>query len=293
MITLDREEFLSLYALVEVNKSIKDAKTDPAEIAHDLMRAALADKLEAVDLLWAPSAEEVHSRAARMAEAEPEPGGLRRLLEDERLRRTGIAAIAVVALVLLWGGYIGGWGWTGFRTNDQIWDWLHLLLLPVILGTLPLWIKHREYMSRARQAAYAAGAVAFAVFVIAGYLIPLKWTGFAGQTLWTWFELILLPVATISVKAWPAAGRPVRIYHKIGVALLLFAWAVTLLGGYAAGWHWTGYPGNTLWQWLQLLLLPLVFPTILLPAALKWISGNAAGLAKKAADERKTAVAGA
>ena len=30
----------------------------------------------------------------------------------------------------------------------------------------------------------------------------------------------------------------------------------------------TGYPGNTLWEWLQLLLLPLVIPAILLPAQL-------------------------
>jgi hypothetical protein len=59
-------------------------------------------------------------------------------------------------------------------------------------------------------------------------------------------------------------------------------WVLTLFGGYLWSWSWTGYQGNTLWDWLQLLLLPLVFPTILLPAALKWISGNAAQLATDA-----------
>ena len=33
---------------------------------------------------------------------------------------------------------------------------------------------------------------------------------------------------------------------------------------------------NQLWDWLNLLLAPLVVPTILLPALLKWVSGNAA-----------------
>jgi Na+/H+-dicarboxylate symporter len=60
------------------------------------------------------------------------------------------------------------------------------------------------------------------------------------------------------------------------VIALVTAWIVTVIGGYALRWTWTGYPGNTLWDWLQMLLVPLVFPAILLPFLLKWISGNAA-----------------
>lgn len=37
-----------------------------------------------------------------------------------------------------------------------------------------------------------------------------------------------------------------------------------MIGDYALRWSETGYPGNTLWDWLQLLLLPLVVPAILL-----------------------------
>jgi hypothetical protein len=55
----------------------------------------------------------------------------------------------------------------------------------------------------------------------------------------------------------------------------------------AEAWTWTGYQGNTLWDWLQLLLLPLVFPTILLPALLKWISGNPAERASREAEAAK------
>ncbi len=43
--------------------------------------------------------------------------------------------------------------------------------------------------------------------MLAGYLFPIRWTGFPGNTLWSWFELIVLPAALISMRAWPAAGR--------------------------------------------------------------------------------------
>lgn len=57
-----------------------------------------------------------------------------------------------------------------------------------------------------------------------------------------------------------------------------------LWGGYSRGWRWTGFQANRqLWDWLQLLLLPLVFPTILLPMVLRWVTGNAAARARKAA----------
>ena len=216
------------------------------------------------------------------------PGGaLRRLAGDARIRKYGSTIATVAALVVLWGGYIKHWQWTGFPANAQLWDWFHLLILPVVFGTLPLWIKHAEYISRTRRIGYVVAIAAFTVFVIVGYLAPLQWTGFPGQTLWNWFELIVLPVAMISVRAWPAAGRRVLARHKATAAVLALVWVGTLIGGYGGHWNWTGYQGNTLWDWLQLLLLPLVFPTILLPAMLNWVSGNAAQRARKAEQARK------
>ncbi len=35
--------------------------------------------------------------------------------------------------------------------------------------------------------------------------------------------------------------------------------------GYAIPWGWTGFTGNTLWDWLHLLLLPLLLPTVIVP----------------------------
>ena len=65
------------------------------------------------------------------------------------------------------------------------------------------------------------------------------------------------------------------------IAALAAGWIVTVIGGYALQWQWTGYAGNTAWGWLG-VLLPLVFPTLLLPPLLTWVSGNAAGRASAA-----------
>ncbi len=301
-IAVDPDELLGIIALAELGEVTQleggEAGTDSEvagkppsneDVAKALMRAGLAARLGELGLPWAPPAETVLTRALELADpaAPARPGTLRRLAGDARVRKYGITLATVAALVVLWGGYIEHWQWTGFPANAQLWDWFHLLILPVAFGTLPLWIKHAEYMSRTRRVGYVVVIAAFTVFVIVGYLAPLGWTGFPGQTLWNWFELIVLPVAMISVRAWPAAGRPVRARHKAAAGALALAWAGTLVGGYGAHWHWTGYQGNTLWDWLQLLLLPLVFPTILLPAMLNWVSGKAAQRARDAERERK------
>jgi hypothetical protein len=320
-ITVDPDELLGLIAVAELGQVAKpdggqdepdggqaeteskeaDAESEAAppgpptreSTAKALMRAGLAAKLDELGLPWAPSPEAVQNRALELAQKDDtsQRRTLRRLANDARVRKYGTTILTVAALVVLWGGYIQHWQWTGFPANEQLWDWFHLLLLPVVFGTLPLWIQDAEYISRARRATYIVATVAFIGFVIVGYLAPLSWTGFSGNTLWDWFELIVLPVAVISVRAWPTAGRPVRAYHKATAAGLALAWVATLIGGYDANWRWTGYQGNTLWDWLSLLLLPLVFPTILLPTILKWISGNAEQRAKKAEEERKNAAA--
>ena len=208
---------------------------------------------------------------------------------NSRLRKNAAYALAAALLVALWGGYARGWQWTGLQANGQLWDWLNLLLLPVVIGTIPLWIQHRDYISRSRRVTYGVVIVAWTGFVIAGYLVPLNWTGFRGQTLWDWFELLLLPAGLAATMALTSMRVPLskvlrslRPYHAGIMAALAAGWIATVIGGYVLRWTWTGYAGNTLWDWLQLLLLPLLFPTILLPALLKWVSGDAAGRASEA-----------
>ena len=272
-ISIEPDEFLGLSALAELDEAGNGGKDEVASTAKTLMHGALAAKLDELGLPWAPSPETVKKHAAEAAEPD---GGLLGLMTNDRVRRYATSVLLVAALVVLWGGYIQGWEWTGFRANDQLWDWLHLLLLPVVIGTIPLWLEHSDYISRGRRVTYIVGIAAFAGLVVAGYLIPLNWTGFPGNTLWDWLELILLPIVVTSARFLPSALRSLRAYHNGVIALIALGWTVTIIGGYALSWYWTGYQGNTLWDWLGLLLLPLLVPIVLVPTALKWTSSNAA-----------------
>jgi hypothetical protein len=79
--------------------------------------------------------------------------------------------------------------------------------------------------------------------------------------------------------AHPQVGRqtPVRIHRwrpsvRIGtarrksplhiaiIAAVSTARVITVIGGCSLGWNWIDYLGNSLWDWLQLVLVPLVFP---------------------------------
>ena len=283
-LTIEPDELLGLSALATLDKAEGDdtgsgtgAEADVVSTAKTLMDTALADRLTEAGLPWAPSAEAVRQRAATATPARA---------RSKTLRRDSAVVLAVAVLVVLWGGYAREWKWTGFQANGQLWDWLNLLLLPTVIAVIPLWVQYKRYIGRARTVVYGAVIVAWTAFVIAGYLIPIGWTGFRGQTLWNWFVLLLIPLAVAitmtltSMQVQPtAAVRSLRPYQKAIVAALAAGWAVTVIGGYALRWAWTGYTGNTLWDWLELLLVPLLFPTVLLPALLKWVTGDASGRA--------------
>jgi uncharacterized membrane protein len=272
VLSLEPDELQGLRAITEVEAAGSGRDADLTQSAKTLMHAALEARLEELGLRWNPSPETVRKRAALTTRP---AGPVIALMTNDRARKLVVSGLAVAALIVLWGGYTQGWTWTGFQGNEQLWDWLHLLLLPVVLGTLPLWIRHPEYMTRTRRLTYVTAAAAFAALVLAGYLVPLNWTGFPGNTLWDWIGLLLLPVAVASARFLPAVVRSLRPYQKWGIGTVAVAWALTIAGGYSWHWTWTGYQGNTLWDWLGLLLLPLLVPTVVLPTALRWVSANA------------------
>jgi hypothetical protein len=153
----------------------------------------------------------------------------------------------------------------------------------------------RSLMRNNRVRKYAASVLAVAVLVAlwGGYIRGWQWTGFpANNQLWNWFQLLLLPIAVAALGVWPSGRRSLRPYQKGVLAFAALGWAITIIGGYALRWNWTGYQGNTLWDWLGLLLLPLVVPTVLLPATVTWISGDAAQRAEEAREvpEQRSAV---
>jgi hypothetical protein len=257
-IMLEPDEILAVRALAGGGGEAES----PQQIVHDVLRAGLASRLDVLELPWPQPGEPASDSANRS----------RTLRHKPMLRSALLGFVALAAIVTLGGGYLGGWKWTGFRDNNQLWDWLSLLVLPVAFATIPLWLRNPEFFGRTRRITHAGLALVFGVFVIVGYTMPLGWTGFSGNRLWDWLVLLLLPATLVTVTTWSSTSRTIRRRHVVALAVLAAAWLITVIGGYDWGWKWTGYQGNTLWDWLQLVLLPLVVPTILAPAAVNFVS---------------------
>jgi hypothetical protein len=278
MIRFGPDDLAGLQTLVGEGGSSTDTET----LALSLFREGLAARLRA-GAAGAVAAEPAATPGGRPGDASS-TSVRTRLLGKGRVRSSILVAAVLLVAVLLVGGYGQRWSWTGFNGNDQLWDWMNLLLLPIALATFPLWLMYADHMSRARKTVLGVAVLAFAGFVAIGYLAPLEWTGFQGNTLWSWFSLILLPVAIVTASAWPASKRRLRTRHVVVISGLLLGWLVTVIGGYAGGWSWTGYPGNTLWDWMTLLLGPIAFSTILIPGAVRWLSGD---VARQVAEEER------
>jgi hypothetical protein len=181
----------------------------------------------------------------------------------------GGVAIVVVLLVIV-GGYGEHWRWVGVSgATATLWDWLHLVLLPVAALVISLWLRHRPPMTGTWAAAVGVGAAVFAVLVLAGYLVPWGWTGFVGNTLWDWLNLAALPVAValipVLVEVRPQSGPGHRRRRAAALAVGAAVFVAVVLAGYLVPWGWTGFTGNTAWDWLHLLLLPLLVPAVIVP----------------------------
>ena len=194
-------------------------------------------------------------------------------------RRRWLLACAVAALaafgVFVLGGYVAGWAWTGLSSQVTLWDWLEGLALPITVGLVPLMIRHREHLGRTHRAAALTTVLVFAALVLAGYLLPMPWTGFTGNTLWDWLSLALLPVVIATATLWEAPPHWTRRHVGLLAGSLVLA-AVVITAGYLVPWAWTGFTGNTAWDWIKLLLLPVLLPAFVLPrlleAAEEWMT---------------------
>jgi hypothetical protein len=175
-----------------------------------------------------------------------------------------VVAAAIVVLALVVGGYGMGWRWTGLSQGVTLWNWLQALLLPLALGLVPVLLLQRERLRRRHRLLVAAVIAVFAAFVITGYAVPLAWTGLGGHTLWDWFELALLPLVVTAAPVWVRADL-VRREHLLAAGAALMVFAAFVLAGDAVPLGWTGFNGNTAWDWLKLLLLPALVPTVIIP----------------------------
>jgi hypothetical protein len=185
------------------------------------------------------------------------------------------SALVLAAAVVLWGGYAQHWSWAGINGKTAtLWDWLHLLMLPLAVAVLPLWLSRRTRLGRPHKLSAAGVVLVIAVVAVAGYTVPWGWTGFVGNKLWDWLELLALPLAVALIPAYPDLkanwGRRHTLMALVATGLLV----VAALGGYLGDWSWTGFRGNTVWDWLHLLLLPLLIPVVIVPAFMPMASAG-------------------
>jgi uncharacterized membrane protein YhdT len=181
-----------------------------------------------------------------------------------------VAGSVVVGTVLVLGGYVFGWRWTGLSSSVTLWDWLQVLALPVAVGAAPILLLRRRRLTRPHRMALAVALAVFAGFVLAAYLVPMGWTGFSGNTLWDWLELALLPLVIASASLWISGAGVHRRHLRVAVPAVL-AFVALALAGYLVPMGWTGFRGNTAWDWVKLLLVPILVPTVFLPLVNQWL----------------------
>lgn len=194
------------------------------------------------------------------------PATMRRRL----LLITAIAA-TVLFVTMVYGGYALGWKWTGLSHSVRLWDWLEVIALPLALGIAPLLLTDRRRLTGRHRRLLGAILIGFTGLVAAGYLVPLKWTGFTGNTLWDWLGLTLLPLVIATTSLWCGRWERLELGHLAAAVTGLVLCIAVIFAGYVVPWAWTGFTGNTAWDWLKLLLVPLLLPTVAVPLTHGWI----------------------
>ena len=85
----------------------------------------------------------------------------------------GIAAALFCVTVV--GGYKLDWTWTGYSDNDTLWDWLGLVVLPVVIALVPIWYRTHTRLRVEWIALTAIVLIGWAVLLVGGY--GLGWEG--------------------------------------------------------------------------------------------------------------------
>jgi uncharacterized membrane protein len=179
-----------------------------------------------------------------------------------QLIRTGVVVFALLVV----SSYIFKWTWTGFSDNT-LWQWLNLLLVPIASAAVPFWFSSRPHWRPEWTTLLVFLVAFFLILVIGSYLFHWGWTGFSDNTLWQWMNLLLLPLALTASKVWFSVQPQWRPQWTRYVMIALIVFALLVLSSYLFKWKWTGFSDNTLWEWLNLLVLPFA-----LPAAIAWLS---------------------
>jgi len=192
-----------------------------------------------------------------------------RVVKASRLQRPSTVICVFLGLItfLAYAGYVLHWSWIGLNGRSAtLWQWLNLVLFPLAIVVVPIVYLRRPTLKMPAKTTLLASAVGAGLFVLASYKAPLRWTGFSGNTLWDWLKLLLPPLAVVSVACAGSLRSVLLSDHGLRLTAMAVALGIPVLGGYLLGWGWTGFAGQTLWDWLRLLLLPVAIPTVVSPA---------------------------
>ena len=118
----------------------------------------------------------------------------------------GLGSVFAVLGVLLVGGYALHWTWTGFD-EYRLWDWLHLLVLPVMLVLLPVWLKAGATIGRTARWVLAATGILLVGAFVGGYTLDWGWTGCGGKTYRDWLSLLITPFILPMACKWFVASQ--------------------------------------------------------------------------------------
>src|ERR1044071_5382720 len=101
-------------------------------------------------------------RAQQQAAHDGDPASSRgwQWMKNHLLMVTALAAILLIAVTIA--GYWFGWQWTGlnayidptggYQAGKTLWDWMDLLIVPVVIGAAAYWFRQTEADNQQRQA---------------------------------------------------------------------------------------------------------------------------------------------
>jgi uncharacterized membrane protein len=126
--------------------------------------------------------------------------------------------------------------------------------------------KHRIHTLKHRTVLLVVTLVAlmaFVALVVMSYVFSWTWTGFRDNgTLWDWLGLFILPIVLAVATIWFTTQPRWHVGWTVALVVVLAVFMVLVWGGYFLGWTWTGFSvkgkGDTLWNWITLLLVPLI-----------------------------------
>ena len=181
-VEVSEEDLLGLQALGAVAGVGESDSATFAEVLKSTFHCGVIESYKAAGLTW--PGDHAGSAAEQDAGAVPAASRAQDVLGGrtgaQRMRSVALWTAAAATVIVIVGSYAGNWTWTGLTQNGQVWDWMQLLLLPVAIGAVPLWLRFSGQMSAARRKVLGGAVIAFAAFVLVGYLVPLRWTGFPG-----------------------------------------------------------------------------------------------------------------